>query len=48
VVVAAVAAAAAAIGKPQAPPRAAPRQQSHAGRVHEVLPVFLWSSGSER
>jgi hypothetical protein len=35
-------AAAVADGKPQAPPPAAPRQHSHAGRVHEVLPVFLW------
>ena len=40
-VVVAVAVAVAAVGKPQAPPSAAPQQQSHAGRVREVLPVFL-------
>jgi predicted house-cleaning NTP pyrophosphatase (Maf/HAM1 superfamily) len=34
-------AAAVADGKPQTPPKAALKQQSHAGRVHEVLPVFL-------
>ena len=38
---AAAAVAAAATGKPPAPPRAAPIQLPHAGRVHEALPVFL-------
>jgi hypothetical protein len=38
----AAAVAAAATGKPPAPSRAAPIKQPHAGRVHEVLPVFLW------
>ena len=42
VVAAAVAVAAAAVtGKPPAPSRAGPIKQPYAGRVHEVLPVFL-------
>ena len=44
----AAAADAAATVKPQAPSETAPIKQPYAGRVHEVLPVFLWDSGSER